>query len=154
MVSPSAYWPYFLIADHKELVIFSLFHRIPPCKRPKRRQQADPRTDLKARQAQTLPAFAAQAIHRMHMPRQDMMAGMGMRFMLQGERAHQQRLRDNLNPQVDRRVTRALIVIAANQRHRQVRDKRSPGSQRAQRATGVRPWAVQEIAEKDHLRAR
>ena len=109
-----------MVADHKEPAVILLFHRKASGKCPKRRQQADPRADLEARQSQALPAFAAQAIHWMHMPRQYMMAGMGVRFVLQGEGTHQEWLGDDLNPQVDRRVPRAFVVIAANQGHRQV----------------------------------
>ena len=100
------------------MVGITLLHGIAPGKGAKRRQQADPFADLEARQAQALAALAAQVVHRMHMPRQYVVAGMGVRLMLQGERAHQQRLWHHLDPQVSRRVACPFIVIAANQGHR------------------------------------
>ena len=51
----------------------------------------------------------------MHMPRQYMVAGVCVWLMLQGERAHQQRLRDHLDAQIQRWVAGAFVVIAANQ---------------------------------------
>ena len=60
--------------------------------------------DQEARQAQALPALAPQAIHRMHVPGQHMVAGMGVGLVLQGKRAHQQGFGHHLNIQIARRV--------------------------------------------------
>ncbi len=143
-----------MIADNKCSAVIRPFHCKATGERAKCRQQADACAKLEARQAQTLAALAAQAIHRMHMPSQHVVAGVGVRFVLQGERTHQQRLGDHLHSQVGWRVAGAFVVIATNQRQAHTRMAHAPCPQRLQRATGVGSGAVQEIAKKDYLHAR
>ena len=69
----------------------------------------------KAGQPQALAALAAQLEGRMHMSGDDVMARLSGGRVPKRKRAEDQRLVDDLNFQSRRRITRAAVMVAANQ---------------------------------------
>ena len=105
----------------------------------------------KAGQAQPVARWAAQVNDRVVVTGEHKVGGVGLRMVAGGERADQPGLVDHLNVQFCWWVARAVVVVAAHQRHAHNGVLLAPGSQRLHQLGCAASGGVQEVAEEDEV---